>query len=156
MYTEQDLTDITLQAKKRRLALYIPCCIALAAILVLFILFRIPEWITSASTILVLGILVFCQELLIRPLKAYRNHIDHALHGRTRSMTAAFKSADHEKVTRDQVVFYPVMFSVGSLEEEEDDRLFYYDANLSLPDWHTGQMYELNFYDKFICSWKAA
>ena len=49
---------------------------------------------------------------------------------------------------RDGVKYYPMMISVGDMENPEDDRLFYFDANLPRPDWKTGEMLTVTAHDK--------
>ena len=40
------------------------------------------------------------------------------------------------------------MLSVGNMDDPEDDRLFYYDANLPLPDWQHGDMLIVTAHDR--------
>ena len=43
--------------------------------------------------------------------------------------------------------------NVGNMESEEDDRLFYYDANLPRPDWRRGEMLTVTAHDKAMGAW---
>ncbi|MBQ7656714.1 MAG: hypothetical protein IJS41_09435 [Clostridia bacterium] len=154
MYTEQDYSDICAQIKQRRLALAIPMAMLLASVIVSFV-FRI-KWLTTALSLLLGAALVFCQGMLISPLTAYRRHLDEVLHGRTRTTTGAFKEMEEVAVMRDGVKYYPMMLSVGNMDDPEDDRLFYYDANLPRPDWKNGDMLTVTAHDKSLGAWVRA
>ena len=154
MYTEQDYADICGQLKRRRLGLGVPACLLLAAVIVSFI-FRI-KWLTMALSVLLGAGCIFCYGLLLSPVIAYRKHLDEVLHGRVRSTTGAFKEMETQIVMRDGVKYYPMMISVGDMEDPEDDRLFYYDANLPRPDWKVGEMLTVTAHDKALGAWARA
>ena len=42
------------------------------------------------------------------------------------------------------------------MENPEDDRLFYYDANLPRPDWKIGEMLTVTAHDKSLGAWERA
>lgn len=154
MYTEQDYADIRNQLKTRWLALGIPALVMLAAVIVSFA-FRI-RWLTIVLS-LILGVFcIFCYGLLLSPVISYSRHLDEVLHGRVRSTTGAFKEMEPQPVMRDGVKYYPMMLSVGDMENPEDDRLFYYDANLPRPDWKTGEMLTVTAHDKALGAWTRA
>ena len=70
-----------------------------------------------------------------------------------RELTGAFKEMEEGTVVRDGVRYYPVLLNVGNMEGEEDDRLFYYDANLPRPDWRRGEMLTVTAHDKAMGAW---
>ncbi len=154
VYTEQDYADICAQVKRRRLLIAIPAAALLAAVIVSFV-FRI-RWLTMALSVLLGAGLIFCHGLLVSPVTAYRRHLNDVLHGRTRTTTGAFKDMEDVAVMRDGVKYYPVMLSVGNMDDPEDDRLFYYDANLPLPDWKRGDMLTVTAHDKSLGAWVRA
>ena len=154
MYTEQDYTDIRAQLKKRWLALGIPAAVLLAAVIASFV-FRI-RWLTMTLSVILGAFCIFSYGMLLSPVIAYSRHLDEVLHGRVRSATGAFKEMEAQPVMRDGVKYYPMMISVGDMENPEDDRLFYYDANLPRPDWKAGEMLTLTAHDKSLGAWKRA
>lgn len=154
MYTEQDYADICAQVKRRRLLIAIPAAVLLAAVIVSFV-FRI-RWLTMALSVLLGAGLIFCHGLFVSPVTAYRRHLNDVLHGRTRTTTGAFKEMEDVPVMRDGVKYYPLMLSVGNMDDPEDDRLFYYDANLPLPDWQHGDMLIVTAHDKSLGAWTRA
>ena len=145
MYTEQDYADICAQIKQRRLLL--------AGVIVSFV-FRV-RWITTALSLVLGAGIIFCEGLLLSPLRAYRRHLNNVLHGRTRTTTGAFKEMEEVAVDRDGVKYYPMMLSVGNMDDPEDDRLFYYDAQKPIPDWKSGDMLHIVSYDKFVSAYNT-
>ena len=154
LYTEQDYADICAQIKQRMLLVYIPAVLLLAGIIVSFV-FRI-RWLTTALSLILGAGLIFFHGLLIKPLIAYKHHLNDVLHGRTRTTTGAFKEMEEIEVDRDGVKYYPMMLSVGNMDDPEDDRLFYYDANLPRPDWQYGEMLTVTAHDKALGAWVKA
>ncbi|MBR1584053.1 MAG: hypothetical protein IJ662_00765 [Clostridia bacterium] len=154
LYTEQDYQDISNQMKKRWIALLIPAAVLLAAVIVSFV-YRMKE-VTMALTVALGAGFIFCYGLFLAPVIAYRHHLDDVLHGRVRKTTGAFKEMEEESVLRDGVRYYPMMINVGNMGEEEDDRLFYYDANLPRPDWQVGEMLTVTAHDKALGAWEKA
>ena len=154
LYTEQDYADICAQVKRRELALGIPALLLLAAVIVSFF-FRI-KWLTMTLSVLLGAGCIFGYGMLLYPVIAYRRHLDEVLHGRVRSVTGAFKEMEEQAVMRDGVKYYPMMLSVGNMEDPEDDRLFYYDANLPRPEWQIGEMLKVTAHDKALGAWERA
>ena len=152
MYTEQDYQDICAQVNKRWAALLIPSVLALAGIIVSFV-FR-QKIVTIMLTALLGAGFIFCYGLFLAPVIAYRRHLDEVLHGKVRQTTGAFKEMEQESVLREGVRYYPMMINVGRMDDPEDDRLFYYDANLPRPDWQAGDMLTVTAHDKALGAWK--
>ena len=90
------------------------------------------------------------------PVIAYGRHLDEVLHGRVRQLTGAFKEMEEGAVVRDGVQYYPMTLNVGDMESQEDDRLFYYDANLPRPDWKRGEQITVTAHDKALGAWTRA
>ncbi|MDO5328099.1 MAG: hypothetical protein Q4G00_15500 [Clostridia bacterium] len=154
MYTEQDYTEIRGQIRRRSLALGIPAVVLLAGVIVSFV-FRI-KWLTMGLSVLLGAFCIFGYGMLLYPVTAYGRHLDEVLHGRVRSTTGAFKEMEEQAVLREGVRYYPMMISVGDMENPEDDRLFYYDANLPRPDWKVGEMLTVTAHDKALGAWVKA
>ena len=154
MYTEKDYADIRAQLRRRLMIYGVPALIAMAGSIVAAC-FRI-QWLTMAGTLLVGGYAIFCYSLLLYPVLAYSRHLNNVLHGRVRTLTGAFKELDEGTVIRDGVHYYPMLLSVGNLENVEDDRLFYFDANLPRPDWKQGEMLTVTSHDKAVGAWVRA
>ena len=151
MYSEQDYRDISQQLRERLIALGIPAALMLAGI-VLSVVFRV-EWLTVALTVAEGCYCIFAYHMLLWPVIAYRGHLDDVLHGRVRTVKGAFKEMEDTAVLREGVMYYPMMLSVGNMEDPEDDRLFYYDANLPRPDWQSGDGLTVTVHDKAVGAW---
>ena len=87
---------------------------------------------------------------------AYGRHLDEVLHGRVRTLTGAFKEMDEGTVVREGVTYHPMLLSVGDMDSPEDDRLFYFDANLPRPDWQRGEKLTIVSHDKAVGRWERA
>lgn len=154
MYTEQDYADICAQRKKRIILCTIPL-VLLFAVLIYSLIIRL-EALTVAATILMGLIWLFVHGLFIKPVSAYRRHMDQVMHGRVHTLTAAFKEMDDLPVLREGVRYFGMLMNVGRMDNEEDDRLFYYDANLPRPDWKQGEMITITYHDKALGKWERA
>lgn len=160
MYTQDDYVSITGQIKKRAFALGI----LTAALCGLFIfgfvmhLNRVEswQWISYVSLLLAAALCLFCDGMLIAPLRAYRRHLKDVLFGRTREMTGRFKAIDSTPCLREGVMFYPVLLSQGDLENEEDDRLFYFDVQKPFPDFAAGDEVAVASHDRRIAHIRRA
>ncbi len=154
MYTEQDYNEIRGQIRQRSVALGVPAALLLAGVIVSFV-FRI-KWLTMALSVVLGAFCIFGYGMLLYPVIAYGRHLDEVLHGRVRSATGAFKEMEEQAVMREGVMYYPMMISAGDMANPEDDRLFYYDANLPRPDWKVGDMLTVTAHDKALGAWERA
>lgn len=153
VYTLQDLEQINAQKKKRLFVLMLPCLLLLA-VLVYSLTIRV-QWLTTVVTILLGVVLIFGYTVFLSPLICYARHLNHALHGKTRKTSGYLKEVEEEAVYREGLQVKPMMISIDRIESEEDDRLFYWDANLPLPPWQLGQKITLTSYDKLVTDWEA-
>lgn len=153
MYTTADLTAVTQQKNKRIALLAIPGALLLSGIVVSLI-FRL-EWLTSLLSVVLGILLIFCLDMFILPLHRYEKHLAHALGGKTRQNTGWLKEMEENLVVKEGLPFYPVILNINKMENEEDDRLFYWDAHTPRPDWQPGQKLTLTSYDKRITAWQA-
>ena len=151
MYTEQDYQDVRRQLRFRALVMGLPALLLLAGVVVSFV-FRL-RWLTTGLSLLLGAGCIFGCGLFLSPVLAYSRHLDEVLHGRVRSTTGAFKEMEDQTVLRDGVRYYPLLISVGDMQNPEDDRLFYYDANLPRPDWKPGETLTVTAHDKALGAW---
>ena len=154
MYTQEDYRKLQAQIHKRFWLMLLPALVLLGLIVWSFVV-RI-KWLTMGLTIFLGALLIFFNGLFIAPLTAYKRHLEDALMGRTRQIKGAFKEMEEASVLRDGVVYYPMLISVGDPEDPEDDRLFYYDANLNRPAFSQGDMLVITAHDKFVTAWARA
>jgi len=134
----------------------ISCCLPLLALFILMLVsffLRWPEALTTLLSILTFSAAILLYGMYISPVIAYGKHIHHALNGHTRKLQGVFVSMEEEAVTRDGVSYYPFIINVGDKGEEEDDRLFYMDANMPRPAWKEGEKLEITSYDNRVTAW---
>lgn len=153
MYTAEDLLAVSRQKNKRLVILAIPCILLLAGTVASFII-RI-EWLTALLAVLLGIVLFFCLDMFIYPLSRYEKHLSHALNGKTRQITGRLKELEETAVDKEGLRFYPVILNIGRMDNEEDDRLFYWDALLPRPNWQPSQQLTITSYDKRITAWQA-
>lgn len=152
MYQERDLQSIRQQMNRRILLWLIPEAALLALIVYSFIL-RI-EWLTSLLFALLLMVILFSVTLFILPVRRYLHFLMNALYGRNRVDTAAFDTIDPQPVVREGVRCHLITMRADTMKEELDERSYYWDANLPLPDWQKGEYIELKSHEKMVTGWQ--
>lgn len=155
MYQQKDYDENRRQLHDRSLAVGLPMA-ALLALSVVSFLVRWPEGVTMALCFLTCALGIFGYTMLISPVRAYGQHIAHALTGRTRQTRGVFVGMEEGSVSRENVDFYPITLNVGDQGREEDDRLFYLDANLPRPNWQAGETLLITSYDNRVTDWQRA
>ena len=152
MYQESDLRSVRQQMNRRILLWLIPEALLLG--LVVYSLVLRIEWLTSLLFALLFGLILFSLSLSILPVKRYLQFLQNALHGRNRTDIAAFDVMAPETVVREGVRCHPVTMRADTLKEELDERSYYWDANLPLPDWQKGEYIQLRSHEKMVTSWQ--
>ena len=155
LYSEADYESIKNQLKKRQLLVCIPFLLCVGLILFLAII-RVNQIIVMALTILSAGALIFFEGLFIHPINCYRKHLDNVLHGKTHTVKGVFKEMEPDSVIRDGVYYYPLIVNVGTANDEKDDRLLYFDANLPRPEWQEGEYLSILAHDKAVGAWERS
>lgn len=153
MYQPSDYQENRQQLRARLLALGLPAFALLACTIVSFAL-RWPQYITVGLSILLCGLCVFGYSMILWPVIAYGRHLNHALAGRTRTLHGAFIGMEQDVISREGIALYPMILNVGDKDKDEDDRLFYYDANLPKPPWAEGDHLAITSYDKIVTAWE--
>lgn len=154
MYTEADRVEAKRQLSRRRLLVYLPCGVALAVTIALFVILqqRRLDWswaLAAGLTILFGSLLIFFCGVYVRPMALYSKHIGYMLDGRKRETTGIFKSFDDAE-DRDGLECHAMLLNVGDRDDPEDDRLFYYDAFKPKPDVALGERVTVFSNDKMV------
>lgn len=148
MYTEQELTLIRQQIKKRWLLMLIPVVLMLVLI-VTGIIIR-SEFLADAATLL-LGIsLIFGYDMTIKPLRCYERLIDGLLHGRTHTLDCEFGSMDEDVSLVEGVNYWGVTVVCYDEKNRPYDRLFYYDVQKPRLNIAAGTKVHLVFHDRML------
>ncbi|NLM85609.1 MAG: hypothetical protein GX171_02830 [Clostridiales bacterium] len=154
MYTQKDIDSIQGQLRQRIILWLVPAVLLLAGIIYSYTL-RL-EWLSGVLTALLMAMLVFAMTLSILPVKQYRDFLRNAVHGRNREETLVFDLIQSETVIREGVRFYPVTMRADTIKEELDERQFYFDANLPLPDWKQGERLNVRSHEKMVTGWQRS
>ena len=154
MYTQQDIDSVNAQMKNRVIRWLIPEILILSVLVYSFII-RI-QWLSNTLMAILTMIVYFSISMSILPVKRYRDFLKNAVHGKNRVETLRFDTLNKETVEREGVRFYPVTMRANTLKEELDERQFYWDANLSLPEWTQGSYLKLTSHERMITGWENA
>ena len=152
VYTKQDFVELTAQLKKRLVLLAIPSVLLLGGIV--FSLCIRLQGLTVGLTIALGVLLIFCYTLFISPLRSYRAHVEHALFGKVRKTEGCLKEMEETPLWRERLMLFPMIININDMNNEEDDRLFYFDARLPRPEWTEGTRLSLTSYDKLVTAWE--
>ena len=160
MYTEADRLDASAQLARRRMLVYLPCGVAFAATVAIFVILqqRRLDWswaVAAGLTVLFGSFLIFFQGVYVRPMALYRKHIGYMLDGRKRETTGVLKSFD-DACDREGLDCHAMMLNIGERDEPEDDRLFYYDAFKPAPAIPLGNRVTVYSNDKMVAGMKRA
>ena len=159
LYQEKDYTALNAQIRRRQRALVLIALLVLAAVGLTLALDdhkeHRPELLTTLLVIFGGGAMIFFWDLMIRPLRCYARHMHASLHGRSHEETAVFERFGEEVSLVDGVRFRDLIF-LGSPDKHGDrERLYYWDAELPLPDFQPGQSFRLTYYDRFLTGYEA-
>lgn len=152
MYTTQNIEDVTRQLRKRTLLLLAPVMLLLAALALSFV--SRVQWLSAALLSLMAIILIAGLHLFILPVRKYRDFLKAAAHGKTRRDELAFQAVEAVPVLREGIKVYPVMMLAEHTKEGLEERQYYYDANLPLPDWKRGERLALTSHERLITAWE--
>ena len=114
------------------------------------------EIITTACTILLGAILIFCWDLLIKPLNYYRKHLENVLFGRVHEATLPFVFLSEEINVVDGVACRMLTCQDTDAKGRLYDRLFYLDAEKSCPEFKEGEMVLVLHHDLIVADVTAA
>ena len=152
MYVEQDLEKARKEVSRIRLLMIIPAVILLGAVVWSFVA-RI-KWITILCSALAGCWLVFIDQNMLVPRRAYWRHLDNALHRADKTTEGYYLRTEQTPVERNDVMFYAFYVNVGEKADPEDDRLLYLDAQRPLPEWRNGDRIRVRSYDKFVAGYE--
>ena len=152
MYTEKDFLSANKQ-KKIRLTLFAVLVLAFLAAMFAFNAMRIqPLSITCA----VVGFIVcyFIWSFKVSPWVKYDKHLKEVKSGQKRKTDCEIMYFTDETRLVDGVEVHELVARVG--KEEEDERLYYWDADKARPDLKEGDKVSIISYGNFVVELKNA
>lgn len=152
MYTQESYLAADRQFKRRLAWCLAPVFILLAGLVISFI-YRI-QWLSVLLSITAGASFIFLWDTTLSPVLAYRKFLHDLLSGRKREYSGLFQGFEYMDIVREGVYCRPFMLNVGEIRDEKDDRLLYWDTQLSLPQWREGAKLWVSTFDKSVCDWR--
>ena len=136
MYTEADRHIACEESRKRWLITAIPGTALVLAGIIGFILCQAQRqdwgWIFAyACTIMGGSYTIFFYGVYVKPVLLYRRHLGNMLDGRKREVVGRLTKVARETSDKDGLNAYGITVNIGERDDPEDERLFYYDAQLA-------------------------
>lgn len=161
MYTQKDWQEIDAMVRRRWKLAILPAVAVIAAAVAVFVYGQLSRseqlWkLTVALTVLGGGAFLFFFGVSVRPALAYRRHVGYMLNGRMRETTGVFKSFSDAVSDREGLACHAMFLNVGTKDDPEDDRLFYYDVYKPRPDSLLGTVVTVLSNDKMVSSIQRA
>ena len=158
LYTESNLLSIRAQIRRRRLVLYAVSALFFALFIITLVIDdhkqNRPQLLTLFSVLLGGGFAIFYYDLMIRPLRCYERHLEHALHGRNHEMALEFLRVEPELSLVDGVRFRGLTFLGDPDKHGVRETGLYWDAELPLPEFVPGQSLTVRYYDRCITGYQ--
>ena len=148
IYSQEDLAAINRQIRQRWLAVAAPCAALLAGVVVSLI-FRV-EAVTPICTILIGVLLMFCYDLLIKPLCCYRKLLKNVLFGRVHETQLPFISLSDDVNMVDGVACHQLICEDFDAKGRPYERLFYFDAEKTCPEFQAGDRLHIVHHDLLV------
>ncbi len=148
IYTPADHAAISNQIRNRWIAISIPCVVLLAGLI--FSLVMRLQTMTILCTILIGALLIFCYDLLVKPLCCYRKHLTSVLYGRSHEAVLPFVALSEDINLVDGVPCRSLTCLDTDAKGRPYDRLFYFDAQKVLPDCREGQLLRIVHHDLLV------
>lgn len=153
MYTKEYIFSIKKQLKNRVLLLLILQFFPLASCIA-FTLMR-NELFTITSSVLFFFVLILVMHNFILPLKQYYKFLKLSENNKFSVIRGKIKTISAERNCIEGVFFTPIILNVGNINDSEDDRLIYFDANLPEPDWNKSYTYDFKLNDKRVIDYRG-
>jgi hypothetical protein len=153
MYTQEHVISLSQQKKKRQFISGVVLAVPLIVLVVS--LFARLEWLTILSSIVFFVLLILLWDLFVGPVARYLRFVKDAVTGRGVSTQGRFKTWEEGISKRKGVNYRSFLINVGDMAEEEDDRLYYFDANLPTPDWKHGDSLTVISSEKNVVEWQS-
>jgi len=99
---------------------------------------RNSQLLTIVVTAVLGSAILFLWSMKLSPRLAYRKYLSEAYRGLSRTVCGEVKAVEADLSFRDGLYFYGCVVNVGNLDEPEDDRLLYWDAQLGRPPFAVG------------------
>lgn len=152
MYTEKDFLQAKKQ-KKIRVILFVIMAAAFLAAMAVFTAKRI-QVMSIASAVVGFIVCYFIWSFKVSPWVKYDRHLKELKSGQKRETACEIMYFTDETRLVDGVEVHELITRVG--KEEEDERLYYWDADKKRPDVKEGDKVSIVSYGNFVVELKTA
>lgn len=161
MYTQEDMTVVKRRLTKRWWITAVPAVLLAAAAVAVFVAGQLARsetlWMVTAALTVAGGVyFLFFYGVYTRPMLLYARHVDYMLNGRKRETTGILKAFASEVSDKEGIDCHAMLVNVGERDEEEDDRLFYYDAHKPKPEMPLGTRVTVVSNDRMVAEMRVA
>ena len=155
LYTETDREQVKRERNKRLWVVLLPTAAFLLLAAASFIWFRLQHnvggWIWSALITIIGGAyFLFFYEVYLRPVSQYRKHVDIMLDGRKRETLGILKEWSGEVSDHGGMDCMSLTINVGQRNDPEDDRLFFLEAQKTMPPIEVGTSVRVISNDRMV------
>ena len=154
LYSENDFFQVSSQLKKRYLLLGIGLAVLLA-VFVWTMIIRV-EWLSILFFILFFASAVFVIEIFCLPLHRYKKLLVSALAGRNHTETLEYKETEPDLSVVDGVPCRGLIFLGAPDKHGTREQRFYWDNELPLPSFSSGDLITLKYTGRNIIGYEIA
>lgn len=151
MYTEQDYARVAAVKKKRLGLSFLVLALSLAVLVIGLVIRNKPM--ATFGTAAVACLFYAVLELKALPWVRYDRYLRDIREGLSHETDADFVSMSEAPRLNNGVMFYDFVVRVGG--EDEDERLFYHDADKVVPEFEQGQMLHIVSFGNYITELSA-
>ena len=148
LYSKADLDGIQAQLRRRFVGMGALSLIFIGVIV--FSAIRRIEWLTVVAVTLWGAAMIFCYDLLCKPLLSYRKLLLAAMNGRTHTDTLEYARREAEESMVDGVRCIGLVFLGEADKHGSREQLFYWDREKELPALSEGEVLEIKYTGKMI------
>ena len=112
--------------------------------------------ITIAITLVWGALVIFLWGMKLSPRLSYRKYLKEIHGGLSRYEEGIITSVDEQTSFRDGLSFYGMILNIGDLENPEDERLLYWDAQLGKPTVSAGDKLRIHAHGNDIIGFERA
>ena len=152
LYTKKDIELISGQLKKRYWLL--GCTMVVLLALFAWSMVIRAEWLSVATLALCMALAVFVIELFCLPLHRYKKLMVSAFAGRTHTETMEYKELEPEISVVDGVSCRSLIFLGSPDKHGTREQRFYWDEEIPLPDFRTGESVTLKYTGRNIIGYR--
>jgi hypothetical protein len=155
LYTETDRANAAGERTKRLVIAIVPAAVLFLLAIASFIWYRYNRnaggWpVTGLLTIAAGAYFLFFYEVYARPVSLYKRHIDYMLDAHKRETIGILKEISQTVQDKDGLDCRMVTVNIGDKDAAEDERSFYLDALIPVPEVAAGTRVKILSNDRMV------